>query len=303
MPAGPIRAFARAKINLYLHVTGRRPDGYHELDSLVMFADCGDRLTAAPAATLSLSIVGPFAAGLSAGSDNLVLRAAELLREALAAKGYRTAGATLTLEKNLPVASGIGGGSADAAATLRALLTLWRPPEGLIDVMSLGLRLGADLPVCLVAGARFVGGIGERLERTPGLPRSAILLVNPRVPVATAAAFAGRRGPFSMPARWSEPLANARALARRLAATGNDLLAPALEIAPIIGDVMTAIERLPRVLLARLSGSGATCFGLFETLHAAKAAADILTRERPDWWVAAADLLAKDAAAPEGAGS
>jgi 4-diphosphocytidyl-2-C-methyl-D-erythritol kinase len=298
LSGGVIRARARAKVNLYLHVTGRRADGYHELDSLVMFADYGDRLTAEPAAELALSIDGPFAAGLSTGPDNLVLKAATALRDALMAKGLQMPGARILLEKNLPVASGIGGGSADAAAALRALLALWSPPAGLVDPMALGLRLGADLPVCLASGPRFVGGIGDRLAPAPGLPRVAVLLVNPRVAISTPAAFARRKGAFSAPARWTEPLADARALARRLADRRNDLLAPALELAPVVGEVLGAIERLPGALLARLSGSGATCFGLFEDLAAASAAAGELARDRADWWVAAADLLASDAEPP-----
>lgn len=286
---------ARAKINLYLHVTGRRADGYHELDSLVAFADVGDRVVAEPARDLTLTLDGPFADGLSSGPDNLVLKAATALGEALAAKGHAVPGARLALTKNLPVASGIGGGSADAAAALRALVALWRPPAGLVDLMALGLRLGADLPVCLAAGPRFVGGIGERLAPAPPLPKTAILLVNPRVAISTPAAFAARRGEFSEPARWSDPLPDAAALARRLAATRNDLLAPALTLAPVVGELLAELERLPGLLIARLSGSGATCFGLFAERGAAERAGQELARRRPAWWIAAADLLTADA--------
>jgi len=295
LSAGAVRVEARAKINLYLHVVGRRADGYHELDSLVVFAGCGDRVAADPADGLSLELAGPFAGALSAGADNLVMRAAAALRDALAAKGERVPGARLRLEKNLPVASGIGGGSADAAAALRALVRLWRPGARLVDLMALGLGLGADLPVCLAAGPRFVGGIGERLAPVPALPPAGLLLVNPRVAVSTPAAFAARRGDFSSPARWSEPMSDARALARALAARRNDLLEPALGLAPVVGKVLNAIEALPGTLLARLSGSGATCFGLFETPAAAAGAAERLRRDRPQWWIAAAEMLTADA--------
>lgn len=300
MRGSTIRAAARAKINLYLQVTGRRADGYHELDSLVVFADLGDRIEASPAGDLRLAVEGPFAAGLSAGADNLVLRAAAALRDALAAEGHPVTGADLTLVKNLPVASGIGGGSADAAATLRALWKLWTLPRGLVDPAALGLRLGADLPVCLAGGPRFVGGIGEKLDPAPVLPPAWLLLVNPRVAVPTPAVFALRQGGFSAPARWSDRLPDLAALARRLLGCRNDLTAPAQSIAPVIGEVLAELERLPAIRLARLSGSGATCFGLFATPTEAEAARHEIARRRPDWWAAAAPMLTADAEPPLG---
>jgi 4-diphosphocytidyl-2-C-methyl-D-erythritol kinase len=293
-----IRVAARAKINLYLQVTGRRADGYHELDSLVTFADLGDSVEAAPAADLSLAIAGPFAAGLSNGADNLVLRAATALRAALAAKGVQTGGARLRLTKNLPVASGIGGGSADAAAALQALRTLWKPPPGLVDLAALGLGLGADLPVCLAGGPRFVGGIGERLDPVPSLPAAWLLLVNPRVAVPTPAVFAARQGSFSLLARWSDATPDLAALVRRLMGCRNDLTAPARSIAPAIGEVLDAIEALPGVRLARLSGSGATCFGIFATAAEAAAGCAEIARRHPAWWYAAAPMLTADAEPP-----
>ncbi len=298
MAGAAIRVTARAKINLYLQVTGRRADGYHELDSLVAFADLGDSVEAAPAADLSLVIEGPFAAGLSDGTDNLVLRAATALRDALAAKGVRVGGARLRLTKNLPVASGIGGGSADAAAALRALRTLWKPLPGLVDLAALGLGLGADLPVCLASGPRFVGGIGERLDPVPGLPAAWLLLVNPRVALPTPAVFAARQGSFSLPARWSDATPDLAALVRRLMGCRNDLTAPARSIAPAIGEVLEAIEALPGVRLARLSGSGATCFGIFATAAEAAAGRAEIARRHPAWWCAAAPMLTADAEPP-----
>lgn len=300
MGGAAIRVAARAKINLYLQVTGRRADGYHELDSLVAFADLGDSVEAAPAADLSLAIEGPFAAGLSSGADNLVLRAAAALRDALAAKGVEVGGARLVLTKNLPVASGIGGGSADAAAALRALRTLWKPPPGLVDLAALGLGLGADLPVCLAGGPRFVGGIGERLDPVPRLPAAWLLLVNPRVAVPTPAVFAARQGSFSPPARWSDATPDLAALVRRLMGCRNDLTAPARSIAPAIGEVLEALEALPGVRLARLSGSGATCFGIFATAAAAAAGCAEIARRHPAWWSAAAPMLTADTEPPLG---
>jgi len=293
-----IRAAARAKINLYLQVTGRRANGYHELDSLVAFADFGDSVEAAPAEDMSLVIEGPFAAGLSNGADNLVLRAATVFRDALAAKGVKVGGARLRLTKNLPVASGIGGGSADAAAALRALRTLWKIPPGLVDLAALGLGLGADLPVCLAGGPRFVGGIGERLDAVPELPAAWLLLVNPGVAVPTPAVFAARQGSFSLPARWSDATPDLTSFVRRLMGCRNDLTAPARSIAPVIGEVLDAIEALPGVRLARLSGSGATCFGIFATAADAETGRAAIARRHLAWWNAVAPMLTADAEPP-----
>ena len=182
-----VTAFAPAKGNLYLHVTGRRDDGYHLLDSLVAFVDIGDRLRAEPAASLSLAVDGPEAADLAAvGDNNLVLRAARLLAD----RAGITVGAALHLHKHLPVAAGIGGGSSDAAAALLALRQLWRLPLDDNTLCALGARLGADVPACLYRRAAWVGGIGERLEPAEPLPEAGILLVNPRRALPTAAVFA-----------------------------------------------------------------------------------------------------------------
>jgi len=289
----PVGATARAKVNLYLHVVGRRPDGYHLLDSLVVFADVGDRLTAVPATELTLAIDGPFADGLGDGSDNLVMRAGLALRAAL---GGDTPGAALRLTKNLPVAAGLGGGSADAAAALRLLSRLWdrQLPPGRLE--ALALSLGADLPVCLAGGPRLVGGIGEDVVPPPALPPAWLVLANPRLPVATAAVFRERQGPFSAAGRWREVLPDAAALAAALAERGNDLAAPARRLAPVIGEVLDELAALPGCLIARVSGSGATCFGLFADAAAATRAAERLAGRRPPWWVAAAPMLTADGA-------
>jgi 4-diphosphocytidyl-2-C-methyl-D-erythritol kinase len=266
---------------------GRRDDGYHLLDSLVAFADVGDEIIVAPAARLSLAVTGPYAAALAgAPDDNLVWRAAERL----AAAAGRPAVAALTLVKNLPVASGIGGGSSDAAATLKALAELWHVTIAPADLMTLAASLGADVPVCLAGRAAWLGGVGERIEPVAGLPTATVLLVNPGVALPTAAVFAARRGPFSAPARFSLP-AGAVELARLLEQRRNDLTAPAIERVPAIGRVLDRLAAAEGALIARMSGSGATCFALFTAPEAAAAASARLAAEQPDWWVAAGRLF------------
>jgi 4-diphosphocytidyl-2-C-methyl-D-erythritol kinase len=269
---------APAKINLTLHVTGRRPDGYHELDSLVVFAGACDLLHAAPSDTLSLTVGGPFAAGLSAGPDNLVLRAAR----ALAGQCGMRAGAALHLEKRLPVASGIGGGSSDAAATLRLLAALWgvAPPPAALHALAAGL--GADVPVCLAPAPRRMSGIGEVLLPAPALPDCGMVLVNPGLALETRAVFGARRGGFSAPAPCPSAWADAAAMATDLAAGANDLEPAALTLCPAIGRVLAALRAQPGCLLARMSGSGATCFALFATARAAQEATARVAR--PGWW-------------------
>jgi 4-diphosphocytidyl-2-C-methyl-D-erythritol kinase len=281
-----IAAFAPAKVNLCLHVTGRRADGYHEIDSLVAFADVGDRLFAAPAAQLSLALGGPEAEGLAGlGEDNLVLRAARHL----ASYAGVSAGAALYLEKNLPVASGLGGGSSDAAAALRALSALWRLPETAAGAVA-GTGLGADVPVCLYGRSAWVGGIGERLTPAPELPRAGILLANPRIALPTAAVFAARRGAFGTAGQFAPMPADAQGLAAALALCRNDLTAAAIGLVPEIGAVLARLNSLPGALLARMSGSGATCFALFADHAAAARAAAALAAAAPGWWHAAGTL-------------
>ena len=276
---------APAKINLYLHLTGRRDDGYHLLDSLVAFAEIGDVLSAEPAETLLLRVEGPFAAGLAAEPDNLALRAARVL----AAETGVAAGARIVLEKNLPVASGIGGGSADAAAALRLLCRLWGvSPDRAVQARLAG-TLGADVPVCLLGHACRMGGIGERSEPAPTLPRCGVVLVNPGVAVATADVFRARRGVWSaraaLPAGWTDSAAMAADLAR----LRNDLEPAAVALRPVIADVLAALIAAPGCMLARMSGSGATCFGLFADRDAAGHAVNGL--RRTGWWCWSGSLL------------
>ncbi len=286
MSAGfePVEERARAKINLSLKVLGRRADGYHELESLVVFADVGDRLRAEPSRDISMTLAGPFAAALAGEPDNLVLRAARSLREVLGV----AAGARLTLEKNLPVASGIGGGSADAAAALRALMRLWRVNAGEDALARIALALGADVPVCLDRRPAFMRGLGDLVQRIDVPARFSFVLVNPGVGVATASVFKMLQAPplGEMPAPRALPSFDTLdALIGWLRENGNDLEAPARGLAPEIGAVIAALAATPGCRLARMSGSGATCFGIYADEAEARAAAAIIARAHPGWWV------------------
>ncbi len=287
--AQTLRVAAPAKINLTLHVTGRRDDGYHLLDSLVVFAGVFDRVSVAPADRLSLEVRGPNAEALAAvpEKDNIVLRAAW----ALAGLTGSGKGAHVTLHKTLPVAAGIGGGSADAAAALHGLMRLWgvAPPRD--DLMRVAAGLGADVPVCLRGRAACVGGIGEDLKEAPPLPAAWLLLVNPGVPLSTPAVFQARTGDFSKPVALNDAPRDAYALANALTARRNDLTAAAISLAPEIGEALAAIGALPGCLLSRMSGSGATCWGLFATEYDCRAAAKALRAARPGWWIEPAPLL------------
>jgi 4-diphosphocytidyl-2-C-methyl-D-erythritol kinase len=278
--------FARAKINLYLHVLGRRPDGFHLLDSLVVFAETGDEIVVAPSDGLWVKVVGPFADKLAADDDNLVLRAARGLRDLAGV----TTGAAIILTKNLPVASGIGGGSADAAATLHALMALWNvtPERAVLERLALGL--GADVPVCLAGRPSFMGGIGEEIAPVGTLPAAHLLLVNPGIATPTPAVFKARQGGFSPSGRWAAPPADVAALASALKERGNDLTDAAITVTPAIRDVLAAIAATEGCLLARLSGSGATCFGVYADAAAAEAARRAIFAANPAWWAVAAPI-------------
>lgn len=269
-----MREFAPAKVNLYLSVLGRRDDGYHLLDSLVVFAGVGDFIEASPGPRASLSTRGPRAGELGETDDNLVQRAARALGVA-----YELPAARLMLEKHLPVAAGIGGGSADAAATLRVLARLHGLDHDLHDIAA---ALGADVPVCLRRKPARMTGIGDILLPAPGLPPFGLLLVNPGVAVSTKTVFNARSGAFSsaeiLPSAWPD----VDCMARDLGRLRNDLQDVACRLAPGIGDLLDVIAAIPDCRLARMSGSGATCFGLFDTATAAEAAAVAL--KRSGWW-------------------
>ncbi|HEY4943891.1 MAG TPA: 4-(cytidine 5'-diphospho)-2-C-methyl-D-erythritol kinase [Rhizomicrobium sp.] len=280
--------FAPAKINLFLHVGDKRADGFHELESLVVFADVGDALSFEPAQELSLALEGPFAVDLDLDADNLVLRAAR----ALAAHAGREANAAITLAKNLPVASGIGGGSADAAAALRGLNALWALDLPRDALRAIAATLGSDVPVCVDGKSAWMEGRGERLTPATGVPGAAMVLVNPKVAVPTGKVFEAlktRRGVGAVD--HAPPLRDVKSLATFLKLTGNDLQAPALSIAPVIGEVLGELSRMPGALLWRMSGSGATCFGLFEDDGAAQMAAIALSHSHPGWWVQATRIV------------
>lgn len=284
--------FAPAKINLFLHVGARRPDGYHDLLSLVAFASAGDELAASPGEELSLAIEGPFAEALKADESNLVMRAARALQADLREKGMAPPGARLALTKNLPLASGIGGGSSDAAATLKSLNAMWKGGLSDTELTRIGLALGADVPVCLSARTSMMAGIGERVSPGPRLPPTPVVLVNPRVEVPTGPVFKALQYRTGVDAVAMPPsFDTAAALAAFLASTRNDLEAPAIGLAPEIGACRDAMRASAGCALARMSGSGATCFGIFETGDQAAAAAKRIAAAHPDWWTVAAEFM------------
>jgi 4-diphosphocytidyl-2-C-methyl-D-erythritol kinase len=284
----PIREFAPAKVNLALHVTARRGDGYHHLDSLVVFAGLGDWLETGPGQGLTLAVKGPQAAGLPV-QGNLVLKAAATLLEAT---GRPNSGANFMLDKHIPAAAGLGGGSSDAAAALRALNRLWDLGLDTARLTTIGATIGADVPVCVPAASARIQGIGEHVTSLPALPEFHLVLANSGRGLATASVFSDLAQPSNpglpqMPSQW-------RGLAQLVEYLGccrNDLAGPAMAAEPTIIEVLTALAGQRECLLARMSGSGATCFGLFATASAAAAATAALSRQKPHWWVAAAPRL------------
>src|SRR5579885_570185 len=278
---GRIEEVARAKINLFLHAGARRADGYHDLQSLAVFADAGDGLSFDDASALSLSIDGPFAEALAHEPDNLVLRAAD----ALAAEANRAALAQIRLTKNLPVASGLGGGSADAAAALRGLSELWNarlPNERLYGIAA---ALGSDVPVCIASISAWMEGRGERALPLP-VPSLHMVLVNPGVAVATKKVFARLEGRSGTALAAPNGFRDLPALLEFLGTTRNDLEAPAIAMAPAISEALISLSAGVS-LLARMSGSGATCFGLFDSASTAKMAATSIANTHDAWWVTA----------------
>lgn len=300
--------WAPAKVNLALHVVGQRDDGYHLLESLVAFTRFGDRVTISRAKADQFAITGPYISAVPTDKGNLVVRARDALRAALPqGMGFSV---SISLEKNLPPASGIGGGSSDAAASLNALAQLWGVDEALLP--EIGLSLGADVPMCLSPSPALVSGIGEKVERLRVFPPLFIVLVNPGVEVTTPAVFsrlksknnpglgrpvcdrrrtgfAGRSGGYSV--LGNRPADDRQALYAWLGETRNDLQAPALELAPVIGETLEAL-RSTQARFIRMSGSGATCFGLYGTGREAEAAAAAIRQARPDWFVVATGTFA-----------
>lgn len=286
---------APAKLNFCLHVGNRRADGYHDLESLVAFSAVGDVIALETGEGFSLSVDGAFAALLDGGEDNLALRAARLL----AASTKTDRGARIRLTKNLPVASGLGGGSADAAAVLRGLARLWNLDTPLDVLHELAASLGADVPVCVKSVPAWMEGKGERITRLPTFPPLHLLLVNPGTAVPTGQVFASltkRRGLGLVCPQPGFP--DASALLRFLQGTTNDLEAPARVIAPEVAELLDILTKSPGALLARMSGSGATCFGIFSSGIELITATNSLAARHPGWWVKATTLAADNMAAP-----
>lgn len=263
-----VEAFAPAKINLTLHVTGQRANGYHLLESLVVFAGVGDRIVVTEAAEATLTVTGPMAKGVPIDTSNLVLQSADLLGVT----------AKITLEKHLPTAAGVGGGSSDAAATLRALHDL----TGQSLPVDMGLSLGADVPVCLEARAALMAGIGEQVTPVPSLPALPAVLVNPRVGVSTQDVFRALTTKSNPPMETLPTMQDVQGVCDWLARQRNDLEGPARQAQPVIDDVLEALDA---ALLARMSGSGATCFGIYPDTMVASHAAEVIRKNHPEWWV------------------
>jgi len=291
-----LAADAPAKVNLTLHVLGRRPDGYHEIESLVMFARVGDRLTFTPRRGFELAVLGPTAASAGDIDANLVLKAARALDERV----ERLAEGRFVLTKQLPVAAGLGGGSADAAAALRLLARANRLTLDDPRVRDAARSTGADVPVCVDPRPRVMRGTGELLSGPLDLPILPAVLVNPRVAVPTKDVFTALSAPAvaagckatasTTPFESDGPRPTAATLIQQVSHGRNDLEAPAIVIAPVIGEVLAGLRALPGCRLARMSGSGATCFGLFETNRLAVAGAKRLLATHPGWWVKATTL-------------
>ncbi|MDX2263757.1 MAG: 4-(cytidine 5'-diphospho)-2-C-methyl-D-erythritol kinase [Hyphomicrobiales bacterium] len=296
MVATPLIETARAKVNLTLEVLGKRADGYHELRSIVAFADFGDELTYAPSEAFSLAVSGPMAGAIDGA--NLIEKAVASLAPLLSQGGAEAPSGRFDLVKRIPVAAGLGGGSADAAAAIRAMLRARpdiRPDERQVERAA--LAIGADVPVCLRQETAFMGGVGEQVRPLPQPAPFPALIVNPGVKLATRDVFAALSAPALASAadfRRDADLMRARLESEGwravLLAGRNDLEPPARRLSPVIDDVLAMIDAAPGCWLARLSGSGPTCFGLFETADAADAAARAIGARRPSWWMTATEL-------------
>ncbi len=287
-----MRVRAPAKLNLFLHVGEKRGDGFHELESLVVFVEAADVLVVEGADELSLDIVGPFAGALKEVPGNLVLRAARALDSAR--------GAAISLEKKLPVAAGIGGGSADSGAALRALNALWRLERNQGALSEIAAQIGSDVPACLLAQPAWIAGRGEIVRSVGPIPPFELVLVNPNIRVSTASVFAGlnvRTGIGAMHPPGNE-ITSVWDLVSYLGGSGNDLEAPACAIAPSIDDVLVAIAHEPGCVLAQMSGSGATCFGIFQEGPWARGAAERVAQDHPEWWVCGTRIATPDYANP-----
>jgi 4-diphosphocytidyl-2-C-methyl-D-erythritol kinase len=287
-----LTVFAPAKVNLHLHVTGRQSDGYHLLDSLAVFADIGDTLVFEPSKVFSFTAEGPFAGLFSSAeidtspqSKNLVVKAALRLSALLA----RELNVSIRLIKNLPLGSGLGGGSTDAAACLRGLCQLWNVPLSQPHIDSLALQLGRDVPVCLKSRTCIMRGTGEHILSGPNLPELPVVLAWPARPVSTAEIFQSLKMPrYSSPVEFPDHFDEPDALCDFLNhSSRNDLQQVSLTLPPVISDTLSAISQQSGCLLARMSGSGSACFGIFKNEGQAHRAADAMRLSHPDWWIQA----------------
>ena len=285
--------FAPAKINLFLHITGRRQNGYRKLDSLVCFADIGDTIHIETADHFSFHITGSFADQFSdtekeshTDSQNLVVRAARMLSQIT--KTPLTC--KITLEKNLPIAAGVGGGSSDAAAVIWGLQRLWGISHDTDFLLPFLTQIGADVPVCYHAQSCIMQGIGDVILPAPNMPEIPILLVNPMIFCPTERVFMNHNNVYKSPLTLPDNIQTIFSLVDILKTTSNDLYAPAQQSAPEISNVISALGGQPQTLLSRMSGSGATCFGIYETLQDAQNAHDAIAKDNPDWWLATGHL-------------
>jgi len=273
---------APAKINLFLHIIGKLPNGYHALESLFVFANQGDRLQFQPASHLTLEVTGPFHDALTdaAPEHNLVYKAALALQKI----SGTTKGAKITLEKNIPIAAGLGGGSSDAATTIRSLMALWELDIPEPELYALATSLGADIPSCLYGKACYVEGLGEKL--TPiTFPKVPLVLVTPPCAISTIWSYQQIRPPYTASLEhFPTAFEDMDGLVQLLSSTQNDMAAAAHSKEPMIHEVLDALATSEGCLLSRLSGSGPTCYGLFENIEAADHAATQLQQEHPDWW-------------------
>jgi 4-diphosphocytidyl-2-C-methyl-D-erythritol kinase len=278
---------APAKINLFLHITGKRPDGYHLLQSVVVFANVGDRLTFSRHDSLFIDVAGRFAGDVCAPRDNLIYKAAQALGE-----NYKIAPTgQILLEKNLPVASGMGGGSSDAATTLKGLAQLWGLPEEFDRMQKIAGTLGADVPACLMRRPVWMEGVGEKMMRLPDMPDMHMVLVNPAVATPTPEVFRQFRAKFSPPIQFIGRRKTMGEWIADLKLYRNDLTEAAIAVSPEIKTALQSIAETQGCQIARLSGSGATCFGIYETPTAAHAAVNKLRQQHPEWWITPAGLL------------
>jgi 4-diphosphocytidyl-2-C-methyl-D-erythritol kinase len=287
MPHKTLRLFAPAKINLFLHITGKQADGYHTLQSMMGFVDVGDDLTFSKHDSLYIDVKGPFAGELEDPKDNLVYKAARHLAEQ-----YKVPlCGKIVLTKNLPVAAGLGGGSADAAATLKGLVKLWDLPEEPHRLQKIALGLGADVPACLYKKLVWAEGVGEKMTPLPEMPGIHFVLANPLIPTPTAEVFKKFRSRFSTPLQFSVRRKSSAAWIADLKIYHNDLTDAACAVTPAIRDVLDSLSGTTGCQLSRLAGSGATCFGIYGSAEAAKTAANDLRARHPSWWVTPADML------------